>query len=993
MKTRMLSLLAFMVAFATFAQTSTNNLTGLLQKGLFDEEANRDLNAAISDYQTLATDFDKDRELAATAIFRLGECYRKLGRTNDAVVQYQRIVRDFSDQPMLVNLSRQNLAGLSAPETPAAAQPNTANPELVRQLNWVKKLHTMPLKDVLQIAPTVLTDATLISLIYQYNQTDLDLIRLRTDHGPDHPDVKKAQAMQAALQEKIEERLDGMSRALSMELGASATASGGGSGSQQSAVTDDEQSQIREIQSMIQNSPDLINAPNAEGKIPLQLAAAKGQLVVAKYLLDHGADVDGRSQSSAPTPLAEAADKGHKAMVELLLSRGADVNGKGGYLNPLYQAVFRGFKEVVDVLLANKADVNARANGECPLIAAVTQRRTSLVPVLLEHGADVNSTNSSGDTPLHLAAAFDNVEAAKILLDAKANIEARASNGNTPLAAAAQNGMAKAVALLLDSGASVDATNNQNKTPLLLAASGPPGMNFRWESYADVARVLLEHHADPNHQDAKGWTPMMAVIQGNHPSVDFVRELLEHKADPNQLGAGAIPLGAAINRNSADEVELLLQHGADPNGPPGAAESPLNEAIDRGGDHRIVELLLEKGADPNARNRDGLVPLMRTSDPEITRELVAHKANVNARGTTKETPLMCYMYDPKFPERSGILLAAGANPDLQNANGDTALHIAVRQIFTNAVEVLLENHANPNIQNDAGNTPLDLARELNTPLRPGQGRQFSPSHPPTQESLNFMIAMLTQAGGLANLPKRDRIEVRRGSSSYEMDAFFKGTNDWNRFSLLETIAAAYGLLGDQTAGEWQATLNPKSQSFNSSLRFPDLKNVIIYRRAGNSTKQTAINVDVESILNSGDCSRDVWLQWGDVVEILETDHPVEEQWPGLSDAITDALSKCLARQVTVKIKGEGTTIKLAPEYAPARFPGDAMRTLVCASFMVRSVLDNSKLIRVSSDLAHVKVTRHDPQTGKTKEWTVDCNDSKDDNLWLRDGDVIEVPER
>ena len=60
--------------------------------------------------------------------------------------------------------------------------------------------------------------------------------------------------------------------------------------------------------------------------------------------------------------------------------------------------------------------------------------------------------------------------------------------------------------------------------------------------------------------------------------------------------------------------------------------------------------------------------------------------------------------------------------------------------------------------------------------------------------------------------------------------------------------------------------------------------------------------------------------------------------------------------------------------------------------MLRSVLDNSKLIRVSSDLSRVKVTRQDPLTKKTSEWTIDCTDQTD-NLWLRDGDLIEVPEK
>jgi hypothetical protein len=67
--------------------------------------------------------------------------------------------------------------------------------------------------------------------------------------------------------------------------------------------------------------------------------------------------------------------------------------------------------------------------------------------------------------------------------------------------------------------------------------------------------------------------------------------------------------------------------------------------------------------------------------------------------------------------------------------------------------------------------------------------------------------------------------------------------------------------------------------------------------------------------------------------------------------------------------------------------------LTRVSFMLRSVLDNSKLVRVSSDLSRVKVTRTDPESKKKLEWTIDCTNPSDSDLWLRDGDVIEVPEK
>jgi hypothetical protein len=76
------------LAGAMVLRAQTNDLSAALRQGLFEEEANRNLDAAISNYQALATQFDRDRQIAATAIFRLGECYRKLGQTNDAVIQY-----------------------------------------------------------------------------------------------------------------------------------------------------------------------------------------------------------------------------------------------------------------------------------------------------------------------------------------------------------------------------------------------------------------------------------------------------------------------------------------------------------------------------------------------------------------------------------------------------------------------------------------------------------------------------------------------------------------------------------------------------------------------------------------------------------------------------------------------------------------------------------------------------------------------------------------
>ena len=111
------------------ARSSEKEIAGALQKGLFEEEANHNLEAAMQSYQAVVSRFDEDRKLAATAVFRLGECYRKQGKTADAKLQYERIIRDFSDQADLVKSSQAALGPQSAAIAAAGTPPTTESAE------------------------------------------------------------------------------------------------------------------------------------------------------------------------------------------------------------------------------------------------------------------------------------------------------------------------------------------------------------------------------------------------------------------------------------------------------------------------------------------------------------------------------------------------------------------------------------------------------------------------------------------------------------------------------------------------------------------------------------------------------------------------------------------------------------------------------------------------------------------------------------------------
>jgi Tol biopolymer transport system component len=85
----------------------------LFQKGLVQERTEGDLDEAIRLYKQIVEDHKDDRVLVAKALVQMGQCYEKLGRA-EARKAYERVVREYSDQPEPVQVARQHLEQLDA---------------------------------------------------------------------------------------------------------------------------------------------------------------------------------------------------------------------------------------------------------------------------------------------------------------------------------------------------------------------------------------------------------------------------------------------------------------------------------------------------------------------------------------------------------------------------------------------------------------------------------------------------------------------------------------------------------------------------------------------------------------------------------------------------------------------------------------------------------------------------------------------------------------
>jgi hypothetical protein len=171
-----------------------------------------------------------------------------------------------------------------------------------------------------------------------------------------------------------------------------------------------------------------------------------------------------------------------------------------------------------------------------------------------------------------------------------------------------------------------------------------------------------------------------------------------------------------------------------------------------------------------------------------------------------------------------------------------------------------------------------------------------------------------------------------------------------------------------------------------------------------------LRVNVADIFQSGDCSKNVRLQAGDLVEIPKVEHKVADRWPGLSEVDVTALNKCLLRTVRTIAQGHTNDIELLPSLGSAtraqqmniqfpdaevddRFPdwlaeaskGRKVEALV-RSFLLNSVVRDENVLLNTWDLSRVRLTR-----GGTN-MTFDLTSNPPPEVWLEDGDVIEIPE-
>jgi ankyrin repeat protein len=271
---------------------------------------------------------------------------------------------------------------------------------------------------------------------------------------------------------------------------------------------------------------------------------------------------------------------------------------------------------------------------------------------------------------------------------------------------------------------------------LSAAANSLPLIEAVKAGSVENVRTLLKQRVDVNAATPDGTTALHWAVQAN--ANELAQLLIAAGARANAANRyGVTPLTLAATNGNAVLTEALLKAGANPNVVVGEGETILMTAA-RAGNVETIKALVAHGADVNAaeqwQGQTALVYAATENHADAVRLLVELGANVNARSKRLEFPDfvfktagMIYAVQPvgswtplMYAARDGAIDAvrtladSGADLNLVDPDGTTALTLAIINGHFDTAVALLDKGADPNVADKNGMTPLYAAVDMNT---------------------------------------------------------------------------------------------------------------------------------------------------------------------------------------------------------------------------------------------------------------------------------------
>ncbi len=460
-------------------------------------------------------------------------------------------------------------------------------------------------------------------------------------------------------------------------------------------------------------------------------ATGFGDLETARRLWSANQKLTGATDGYGDTPLHWAVRTDRLPLTAFWLEAGvATTATNGAGQTALHLAAAQGLAEHGTRLLAARSPTDTRdTNGWTPLNAAIQAKQPATIRLLLNTNQASATTARGIAISLHEAAASGNIVVLAALVNTT-NIDARNELGFTPFHLAMQNGQLGAAALLLDRGADANARDPDGNSALhLILQHRPPAIQTRppagWltRMHSDPRKEVYVRYLRSENEDAMEWPVPNAAA--------FLLAAEVDAAVTNHAGNTAVQIALRettiiFEEERAAFLKLLGAGGSqnletrDENG-----DTPLHIAA-RDIDGEKVAALIAGGGSLSARNNLGRTPLHAAvevlgswGESQPFQEILKAQPDVNAQDNAGLTPLLVLALSESsfLAEATQALLRAGANPNLRDQQGRTAIHRILSGGWPwsqagECIGLLLAAGADPSPTDDREQTPLHYLAAL-----------------------------------------------------------------------------------------------------------------------------------------------------------------------------------------------------------------------------------------------------------------------------------------
>ena len=322
-------------------------------------------------------------------------------------------------------------------------------------------------------------------------------------------------------------------------------------------------------------------------------------------------------------------------------------------------------------------------------------------------------------------ASKDDLENVKKLIDEGCDVNKLNSNNENVAHFAARNNSQKVMDYVIEKGVDINAqTTGKKETPLFYAIRG---------NSKEIFEKLLNADADIELENEDGETPIFAAIRVNNQ--EFVEQLLKKNAKLDKKNKkGETPYMLAIQNEDSPIASMILQNEALTSIEKQSVMTICNEAETAGNIHKrnyeetfavLFDYCVEDNANALLENIDDIDVNTQCFDGETllhcavesnsincVKALLEHGADPNLQTTTFMEPPLHIAIQNGNADICDALIEGHADIEVANAEGESAIFIAIRCEDIGGVRALINNHANLNILNISGLTPLQVAITL-----------------------------------------------------------------------------------------------------------------------------------------------------------------------------------------------------------------------------------------------------------------------------------------